>query len=203
MSRFIVGLRGGIGTGKSTVSELFEDLGVVIADADISARTVVQPGKAAYKAIVKRFGKQVVNSNKTLNRAALRDLVFSDPENRVFVEKQTHGPIIDDLLSITTKARSDYAILVLSAGIGKNSMMQRLLVIDATEDNQIRRVMRRDKNSRKQAQAIMSAQPGREAILKDADDIVINNKGMDHLKMEVAKLHRLYSSLAGSQSEHG
>lgn len=200
MSKFIVGLRGGIGSGKSTVSELFKDLGVVIADADISARTVVQPGKAAYKAIVKRFGMQVVKSDKTLDRVALRNLVFSDPENRVFVEKQTHGPIIDDLLSITTKARSEYAILVLSTGIGKNPMMQRLLVIDATAENQISRVMQRDKSTREQAKAIMHVQPDRKAIMKDADDIVVNNEDLGHLKAEVAKLHLLYSSLASGQT---
>ena len=119
MSKFVVGLRGGIGTGKSTVSELFADAGIVVADADISARTVVEPGKPAYEAIVERFGESVVQKDGTLDRPVLRELVFSDNDHRLFVEKQTHSSIVEDLLNITSSADSDYAILVLSTGIGK------------------------------------------------------------------------------------
>jgi dephospho-CoA kinase len=175
MSKFIVGLRGGIGTGKSTVAELFADFGIVVADADISARTIVEPGKPAYEAILERFGESVLQKDKTLDRAALRGLVFSDNEHRLFVEKQTHGSIIEDLLTITSSADSDYAILVLSTGIGKNSMMHRLLVVDAPLENQITRVMQRDNNTHEQVKAILRAQPDRETRMTNADDVIIND----------------------------
>ena len=199
MSKFIVGLRGGIGTGKSTVSELFADSGIVVADADISARTVVEPGKPAYKAIFKRFGESVLQKDRTLDRATLRELVFSDDDHRLFVEKQTHASIIEDLLTITSSADSDYAILVLSTGIGRNPMMHRLLVVDAPLENQINRVMQRDNNTRKQVEAILRAQPDREARMTDADDVIVNDGEHHQLELEVQKLHQLYLAL----SAHG
>jgi dephospho-CoA kinase len=196
MSNFVVGLRGGIGTGKSTVSDLFADAGIVVADADVSARTVVEPGKPAYVAIVERFGESVLQEDKKLDRAALRELVFSDNDHRLFVEKQTHGPIIQDLLNITSSADSDYAILVLSTGIGKNPMMQRLLVVDAPLETQVNRVMQRDNNTREQVEAILRAQPDRETRMTDADDVIINDGKQENLVLEVRKLHQLYLSLS-------
>ena len=199
MSKFIVGLRGGIGTGKSTVSELFADSGIVVADADISARTVVEPGKPAYKAIIERFGESVLQKDGTLDRAALRELVFSKNEHRLFVEKQTHASIIEDLVTITSSANSDYAILVLSTGIGRNPMMHRLLVVDAPLENQISRVMQRDNNTREQVKAILRAQPDRDARMTDADDVIVNDGQPPQLAIEVKKLHQLYLAL----STHG
>ena len=199
MSKFIVGLRGGIGTGKSTVSQLFAESGIVVADADISARTVVEPGKPAYKAIIERFGESVLQKDGTLDRAALRELVFSKNEHRLFVEKQTHASIIEDLVTITSSADSDYAILVLSTGIGRNPMMHRLLVVDAPLENQISRVMQRDNNTREQVKAILRAQPDRDARMTDADDVIVNDGQPPQLAIEVKKLHQLYLAL----STHG
>ena len=199
MSKFIVGLRGGIGTGKSTVSQLFAESGIVVADADISARTVVEPGKPAYNAIIERFGESVLQEDGTLARAALRELVFSKNEHRLFVEKQTHASIIEDLVTITSSADSDYAILVLSTGIGRNPMMHRLLVVDAPLENQISRVMQRDNNTREQVEAILRAQPDRDARMTDADDVIVNDGQPPQLAIEVKKLHQLYLAL----STHG
>jgi dephospho-CoA kinase len=196
MSKFVVGLRGGIGTGKSTVSELFADAGIVVADADISARTVVEPGKPAYEAIVERFGESVVQKDGTLDRPVLRELVFSDNDHRLFVEKQTHSSIVEDLLNITSSADSDYAILVLSTGIGRNPMMDRLLVVDAPLEDQISRVMQRDNNTQKQVAAILRAQPDRKARMTDADDVIINDGEQHQLTLEVQKLHQLYLALS-------
>ena len=196
MSKFVVGLRGGIGTGKSTVSELFADAGIVVADADISARTVVEPGKPAYEAIVERFGESVVQKDGTLDRPVLRELVFSDNDHRLFVEKQTHSSIVEDLLSITSSADSDYAILVLSTGIGRNPMMHRLLVVDAPLENQISRVMQRDNNTHEQVAAILRAQPDRQTRMTDADDVIVNDGEPHQLVLEVQKLHQLYLALS-------
>ena len=196
MSEFIVGLRGGIGTGKSTVSEMFADFGIAIADADISARTTVEPGKPAYEAIVERFGESILQKDRTLDRAALRELVFSDSEHRLFIEKQTHRSIIEDLLSIASNGDSDYAILVLSTGVGKKPMMHRLLVVDAPLENQISRVMQRDNNTYDQVKAILRAQPDRENRMTDADDVIINDGEQQQLAKKVQKLHKLYLALS-------
>ena len=196
MSKFVVGLRGGIGTGKSTVSELFADAGIVIADADVSARTVVEPGKPAYEAIVARFGESVLQEDRTLDRPALRELVFSNNDNRLFVEKQTHRPIIEDLVNITSSADSDYAILVLSTGVGKNPMMHRLLIVDAPLEHQISRVTQRDNNTREQVAAILRAQPDRQTRMTDADDVIVNDGERHQLVLEVQKLHQLYLALS-------
>ncbi|MBT5725703.1 MAG: dephospho-CoA kinase [Gammaproteobacteria bacterium] len=196
MADFVVGLRGGIGTGKSTVSELFADAGIVVADADISARTVVEPGKPAYQAIVERFGESVLQKDGMLDRPVLRELVFSNNEHRLFVEKQTHRPIIEDLVNITSNADSDYAILVLSTGIGRNPLMHRLLVVDAPLEHQISRVMQRDNNTHDQVAAILRAQPDRETRMTDADDVIVNDGEQHHLALEVQKLHQLYLALS-------
>ena len=196
MSKFVVGLRGGIGTGKSTVSELFADAGIVIADADVSARTVVEPGKPAYEAIVERFGESVLKEDRTLDRPALRELVFSNNDNRLFVEKQTHRPIIEDLVNITSSADSDYAILVLSTGVGKNPMMHRLLIVDDALEHQISRVTQRDNNTREQVAAILRAQPDRQTRMTDADDVIVNDGERHQLVLEVQKLHQLYLALS-------
>ncbi|SVC12299.1 uncharacterized protein METZ01_LOCUS265153, partial [marine metagenome] len=111
-----VGLRGGIGTGKSTVSDLFAAKAVVIVDADIAARRIVEPGRPAYNAIVEYFGDDVLQNNGILNRAKLRVLVFKDEAKRLFLESQTRGPIVQDLLDEVANAESPYAILVLSTG---------------------------------------------------------------------------------------
>ena len=196
MSNFVVGLRGGIGTGKSTVSELFAESGIVCADADISARTAVKPGKPAYEAILARFGNSVLQEDRTLDRAVLRELVFSNNEHRLFVEKQTHSFIMEDLQTIISDANSDYAILVLSTGIGKHPMMHRLLVVDASLENQISRVMQRDNNTYEQVEAILRAQPDRETRMTNADDVIINDGEQHQLALEVQRLHQLYLALS-------
>mgnify|MGYP002838885192 FL=1 len=196
MSRYVVGLRGGIGTGKSTVSDLFSAKGVVIVDADIAARRIVEPGRPAYNAIVEYFGDDVLQNNGILNRAKLRVLVFKDEAKRLFLESQTRGPIVQDLLDEVANAESPYAILVLSTGLGKVMGMNRLLVVDAPIELQIKRVMVRDNNPRQQVEAILAAQPSRELRVKDADDIILNDDEIDRLEPEVEKFHALYLSEA-------
>ena len=196
MAKFVVGLRGGIGTGKTSVSDLFAARSVTVADADISARRVVEPGRPAYKKIVEHFGQDILLPDGTLDRAKLREIVFQDPASRSFLEQQTQRPIVDDLLTWINDAESAYTILVLSTGLGKWPLMQRLLVVDATRDSQIRRVMARDNNSRQQVEAILNAQPSREDRLQDADDIIVNEGDLAALELEVEKLHALYLALS-------
>lgn len=198
MTEFVVGLRGGIGTGKSTVSDLFAAKGIVVADADVSARTVVEPGKPAYQAIVKQFGSEILQADQSLDRAMLRARIFNNEEDRRFLELQTHRPIIEDLMRVLSEATSPYAILVLSTGTGRMAPMNRLLVVDAPAEKQLERVMRRDHNSREQVEAIMKAQPDRETRIREADDLIVNDAGPEALEVEVAKLHQLYLKLSGN-----
>lgn len=199
MSEFVVGLRGGIGTGKSSVSDLFAARGIVVADADVSARTVVEPGKPAYQAIVEHFGTEILQSDQSLDRAKLRAKVFASEDDRRFLERQTHRPIIEDLMTIVSEATSPYAILVLSTGTGRMAPMNRLLVVDAPAEIQVERVMARDNNSREQVEAILKAQPDRETRVSEADDLIVNDAGPEALEVEVAKLHQLYLQLSGNE----
>ena len=196
MSNYVVGLRGGIGTGKSSVSNLFANKGVVIADADVSARRVVEPGRPSYNAILEHFGDEIIDKNGLLNRVKLREIIFKDKVKRIFVESQTRGSIVQDLLDQIAKAKTPYTMLVLSTGLGKVMGMNRLLVVDAPVELQIKRVMLRDSNTRHQVESIIAAQPSRERRVKDADDLIVNDAEIGQLVLEVEKLHAMYLSEA-------
>ena len=200
MSNYVVGLRGGIGTGKSCVSDLFASKGIVVADADVAARRIVEPGQPAYKAIIEYFGNAVIEKNGELNRAKLREIVFKDEAKRIFLESKTRGPIVQDLFDEIVKAQSPYTLLVLSRGLGKVMGMDRLLIVDAPLELQIKRVMLRDNNAQDQVEAIISAQPSREQRVKDADDIIVNDAEIDQLVLQVEELHALYLSEAERKS---
>jgi len=198
VSEYVIGLRGGIGTGKSTVSGLFAAKGIVIADADIAARRIVEPDRPAYKAIVEHFGEGILNEDGVLNRAKLREIVFKDAAKRVFLESKTRAFIVQYLLDEMANALSPYTVLVLSTGLGKVMGMNRLLVVDAPIELQIKRVMLRDDNTRHQVEAIIAAQPSRELRVKDADHVILNDRVIDQLVLEVDKLHELYLTEATS-----
>lgn len=204
MSRFIVGLRGGIGTGKSTVSDLFADRGIVIADADVSARKIVEPGQPAFHEILAHFGDDILAADGTLDRPRLREHIFANADDKLFLEQTTQRRIVEDLMNIVATAPSAYSILVLSTGSGKVMGMNRLLVVDAPEALQIERVMARDNNSRELVGSIMAQQPSREARVAEADDLIVNDGDLERLKLEVDRLHQLYLSLArDTQESHG
>ena len=196
MARFIVGLRGGIGTGKSAVSNIFESLGVDIADADISSRNVMKPGEEVFKKVVDHFGKDILDSAGEINRLRLRKIVFSKPEEKVFLENLTVPSIIEDLLKKIQRSTSEYVMLVLSTGRGKTNLMKRLLVVDAKKNSQIKRVMERDKISSKEVEAIIATQPNREDRLKDKDDLILNEGSIADLERQVVSLHKKYLTLA-------
>lgn len=198
MARFVVGLTGGIGSGKTTVSNLFAELGIVIADADIVSRTIVEPGKPAHKAISERFGQTILLDNGSLNRAKLREIVFSSSDERKWLESLTHAPIVRQLKEIVDAATSSYAILVLSAGTGRSPMVSRMLVIDVPEALQISRVTDRDGNSIEQIRAIIKSQPTRRERLGWADDVIANEGSLENLLPEVENLNSMYLCLAAN-----
>ena len=196
MAKFVVGLRGGIGTGKSAVSNIFESLGVDIADADISSRNVMKPGEEAFKKVVDHFGKGILDSAGEINRPRLRKIVFSKPEEKILLENLTVPSIIEDLLKKIQLSSSEYVMLVLSTGSGKTSLMNRLLVVDAKKNTQIKRVMERDKTCREEVEAIIAAQPDRKDRLRGKDDLILNEGLISDLERQVMSLHKKYLNLA-------
>ena len=203
MAAFVVGLRGGIGTGKSVVSNIFGSLGIDIADADISSRNIMKPGEEAFKKVVDHFGENILDSSGAINRSVLRKIVFSEPEEKIFLENQTVPAIIQDLMKTIQRSSSDYVMLVLSTGTGRTSLMDRLLVVDAKKETQIERVMERDMNSKEEVEAIISSQPSREDRLKENDDLILNEGSITDLERQVILLHKKYLNLARAKELHG
>jgi dephospho-CoA kinase len=195
---FVVGITGGIGSGKSAVSDRFKRLGIKVVDADIASREVVKPDQPALSAIREHFGAKVIQADGTLDRAQLRALVFANPDERKWLERLLHPLINAYLQSELASADSPYAILVspLLMETGQSRFTNRILVVDVPEQVQLERTMARDSNDATQVRAIMAAQTSRAARLKTADDVVSNDAGFDVLDKTVAELHRRYLELA-------
>jgi len=193
---FVVGLTGGIGSGKTAVSDRFAALEITIADADVASRTVVEPGTPALASIAEHFGSDVLDSEGRLDRAGLRQIVFKNSIERKWLESVTIPAILAELRQILDAATSDYAILMLSSGSGQSPWINRNLVVDVQQDVQLARVMARDDNDAAQVQAIMATQPSREARLSYADDVIHNNDSLVELNDAVYSLHQQYLSLA-------
>lgn len=198
---WILGLTGGIGSGKSAAAQRFVELGVHLVDADQAARWVVEPGRPALARIVERFGAGVLQKDGQLNRAALRELIFSDPEQRRWLEALLHPLIGQEIFSYLAKAESPYAVFVspLMVESGQYQRTQRLLVIDAPQALQIQRTLQRDQSSPEQVQAILKAQASREERLRHAHDVLVNDRDLTWLHSEVDRLHHFYLTLRGGQ----
>ncbi len=200
MSRFVVGLTGGIGSGKTAVSDRFQALGVHVVDGDLASRAVLAQGQPALQAVAERFGQEILNGDGSLDRAALRQRVFASDEDRRWLEALTHPLIGTWLRDQLTAGTSAYCLLVNPILIesGQASRCDRVLVVDAPESVQLRRTMDRDGNSEQQVRAIMAVQVDRERRLAAADDVIVNDRDLAHLDAEVARLHEKYQTLAES-----
>ena len=198
---WILGLTGGIGSGKSAAAEHFAALGVHVVDADHAARWVVEPGRPALSQIAEHFGEQVLQADGQLNRGALRTLIFSEPEQRRWLEALLHPLIREAIADNLAQAQSPYAILVspLLIESGQHTTTQRVLVIDVPQALQIQRTLKRDNTSEEQVHAILKAQASREDRLRHADDILTNDRDLEALKTEVERLHHFYLTLRGGQ----
>lgn len=194
----VIGLTGGIGSGKSTVTELFANLAVPVIDTDIVSRDVVLPGSPAMKEIGIAFGKQYIQADGRLNRDAMRQLVFSDAKAREKLESILH-PRIRKLVWIwVEQQQSPYCIVVVPLLFEKgwSDYFDRILVVDAEEEIQIERTMRRDHLSREEVEAIMHSQIPRQQRLESADDIIENHMNASELQQQVQRLHQNYLNLA-------
>lgn len=196
----IIGLTGGIGSGKSTVARAFETLGAAWVDADDVAREVVTPGEPALIAITERFGNQVINQDGTLNRAALRDIVFKDPAQRQWLESITHPKIRERLLQHIERLKSagaPYVLLVspLLFESGQDALVSRCVVVDIPTELQLSRTLKRDGVSESQVHAILAAQLTREQRLAKADDVIDNSGDHASMMQQVSQLHERYRQL--------
>lgn len=195
----VVGLTGGIGSGKTTVADRFAALGVTLVDTDLIAHALTGPGGAAMAAIADTFGPSVIAADGRLDRAAMRHLAFSDPLARKRLEAILHPMIRAESDRQLAQATSAYAILVvplLVEGGKPRDRVNRVLVVDCSADTQIDRVMQRNALPRDQVLAILAAQASREQRLAAADDVIDNDGPPDTLDARVRALHERYLSLA-------
>lgn len=199
MSSFVVGLTGGIGSGKSTVAELFAEHGAVVVDTDAIAHEITGPGGAAMAALAAAFGPRVVRADGGLERTAMRQLVFADPAQRIRLEGILHPLIRERSAQRCRAATSPYVILavplLVEAG-GYRARCQRILVVDCDEAVQVARVVARNGLAESEVRAIMAAQAGRRERLAVADDVVRNDGGIEALREQVDALHARYVRLS-------
>jgi len=198
---WVLGLTGGIGSGKSAAADAFAELGIETIDADHAARWVVEPGRPALDKIVERFGETVLLDDGQLNRAVLREHIFTEPEQRQWLEGLLHPLIRDEIQQFLEAAQSPYAILVspLLIESGQNKIVQRVLVVDVPSEVQMARALQRDQVSEAQLRAIMQVQLQRDERLKHADDVLSNAADKAALQREVSRLHDYYLTLKGGQ----
>ena len=204
---FIIGLTGGIGSGKSTIAEHFTVLGIPCIDADQTARDVVQPGEPALAAIAQHFGQDVIQPDGTLDRRQLRGKIFADPAAREWLNNLLHPLIRQRMLQQCQQAQGPYCILMVPLLFENHlqSLVQRTLVVDVDEATQIRRTMRRDNTTEEQVKAIIAAQFPRLQRLALADDVIQNGDDVTATQRQQAvyALHQRYLQLAAQHPSHG
>ncbi|MCS5568616.1 MAG: dephospho-CoA kinase [Pseudomonadales bacterium] len=195
-SRFIVAITGGIGSGKTAVSDRFANLGIDVIDLDAASRAVVEPNSLALKEISNHFGDGMIRSNGHLDRKALRQHVFDNPIERRWLEKLLHPLINEWTLRQLRAVQTAYAMVVNPLLRARGGYVDRILVVDTPAEIQIERTMQRDEVPRKQAQAIVDSQLDRAGRLALADDVILNAGSLNELNNRVRELHERYLVLA-------
>lgn len=199
-----IGLTGGIASGKSEAARHFAAQGAAVIDTDQLARDVLSPGTPALQEVAHAFGRQILLPDGTLSRRALRHIIFSDPEARKRLEAITH-PRIVALLRKRLEALSQAPYVVVEIPLLAESELtgelDRILVIDTPEEAQVERLMRRDDESMDKARAALGAQGSRPSRLELADDVIVNDEGLDKLRSDVRTLHERYLRLARRQPQ--
>ncbi|MGK2231043.1 dephospho-CoA kinase [Colwellia polaris] len=199
MSKFIVGLTGGIGSGKTTVSDMFAKLNIDIIDADIAARTVVMPGSKALIAIEANFGPDFITPTGELDRTKLRSRIFSNSDDKTWLNNLLHPLIRTEILSQISQAKSNYCVLVAPLLIENNlqKLVNRVLVINIDEANQIARTAERDPSSVAEIKRIIASQMPSKQRLSFADDVINNQDiSLDDIQQQVIALDQKYRTLA-------
>ncbi len=188
---FVVGITGGIGSGKSAVTDHLETLGITVVDSDKVARVVVEPGTPGLAAIAQHFGEDILLADGRLDRAALRKIVFDNPDERKVLEGITHPRIRDEISRQLSEANSPYVVLSspLLLESGQNTFADYVVVVDVPEEVQLTRTMARDNNSEALVKQIMAAQLDRKIRLSRADTSIMNDGSLDALYERLKKLH--------------
>ncbi len=196
-----VGITGGIGSGKTALTDWLAGKGIVIVDADLASRTIVAPGQPALREIADTFGSEYLQHDGQLDRAALRTLVFSDEEKRRQLERITHPRIREELARQMDSADSTYVVLSspLLLESGQSAMVDLSVVVDVPEDTQIQRTMARDHNSRELVEGIMAAQLDRDTRISRADIVIDNSGSLEALHERGEILHQTLLARAGAR----
>jgi dephospho-CoA kinase len=199
----IIGLTGGIGSGKSEVSRRFEQLGITVIDADIIAREVVALDSNALIAITEHFGQQILSQDKTLNRSKLRELIFDNNDEKIWLENLLHPIIRNETIAQLKNSKSPYAILSspLLLETTQHELVDRVLVIDTSEELQLVRASARDASNTEQIRKIMATQMKRSERCNKAGDIIRNHGDLKELDLQIQNLHKQYLALA-EQTKH-
>jgi dephospho-CoA kinase len=198
---FCVGLTGGIGSGKTTVAHFFSELGVTIIDCDQIARDVTQPGGAGLIAIIEHFGQEILTDSKELNRKKLREIIFSHPHEKDWLELTLHPLILVEVHQKIQHAVPPYCIVVIPLLAEKRdyfTFLNRICVVDAPESLRKTWAAKRDQASLAEIDKIMDSQYNSLQRLKIADDVIHNEHDFDALKAQILHLHQLYLQLATS-----
>ena len=192
----IVGLTGGIGSGKTAVSDLFQGLGITIVDADIASRVVVEKGREELNKIADHFGKDILTSNGELDRAKLREVIFKSKEEKVWLESLLHPAIASQIQKELDSSKSPYTILVspLLLETDQKNFCSTVLVVDVPVEIQIERTSKRDNVSEEQIKSIIASQIDRDSRLELADEVILNDSSIQNLESKVQELHNKFLS---------
>lgn len=204
MSQFIVGLTGGIGSGKSTVADQFVALGATLVDTDRIAHALTAPQGAAMPALIAAFGKKIINTDGALDRSAMRQIAFSDPAAKARLENILHPMIRNIAAEQCAQAETPYVILAVPLLVEAKNYRERchrIAVVDCPESLQIFRVMQRNNLSEMDVRRIMENQASRSMRLSVADDVIENTGDLSSLFAQTKKLHALYLELAGKNPQ--
>lgn len=199
----VIGVTGGIGAGKSAVCAAFEKRGIPVIDTDQVAREVVMPGTAGLAAVVAAFGPDVLTAEGAMDRAAVRRLVFGNPDNRLRLEAILHPLIRVRVGEHLARVSAPYCLLGIPLLVesGNRTPVDRVLVVDCPEALQISRVMARDKLTDEEVRAIMRSQASRQERLARADDVVMNAGDLSAIEIQVDDLHARYLALASTRDQ--
>ena len=190
----IIGLTGGIGSGKSAAAALFKDIGIDLIDADDLARDSLSINSEGYKLFIEEFGDKYLDENKNINRELIRKLIFNDSDAKSKLESIIHPIVRSGIETFIKNKKSDYCIIVVPLIFETNSskIYDRVLVIDCDVDVQISRTSKRDNQTKSDIKNIVNKQASREQRLSIADEVIVNNGSLDLLRNEVLKIHKKY-----------
>ena len=194
---YIVGLTGGIGSGKTTIANFFSECNIEVINADQLARKVVEPGTIALSQIKQKFGGEILNESYGLNRSLLREIVFKDERQRVWLENLLHPLIEEEIDKSIRSALSQYVLLEspLLLETNQHKLVNRILVIDVSPEIQLKRTLLRDGGSEATIKAIIDSQLTRLQRLNMADDVINNEQDLQSVRIELESLHQNYLSM--------